>query len=439
MSEQITDEDKARKKNPGGISLSRRRLLKVLTLLGASWLVPSVTHQVHHPEGLASISYADQRLVDSYLSLATGQVFDLELITTEVPPQLQGVDIPISNEYFQEPDEVFRKGLALYERWRQKDSSLPSLVYLRPSNYVSIPSFIAKLNARLTTKPLNGSSIADKLEQLKFEALWVFNGQIDVRNSKFISGSTSNITSLDTLVGLDPGTGLVRIVQDHMAEKYGNTFDIYDACSLGLLTDEQRKEAMAKFNSWYSGALKYVNKIREKSKTPISTSYLFAYFLFVNKGNILASTWDTMTWLKVSARNNLEEALRFEPSYDKAKLICGLFRDEFSEKISANWVVEHVAEDDAYLNDVSDPYIYPEWKDYMPINRAGFYHAWNIMALLLCMEVPLARRVVAEFLNPLLEDDGKQRLTEYGKERCVADMRVVDKGASIRALAEVYS
>src|SRR5581483_2800761 len=109
--------------------------------------------------------------------------------------------------------------------------------------------------------------------------------------------------------------------------------------------------------------------------------------------------------------------------------------------ISANWVLENVSRDDTLLNflgnNPGDNYKYPQYKDFMPANRAGgFYHSWNIMALFLCMDPDLALRAIAMHINPNAE--GQTGFTEYGKQRDVADINVAKKGSEVAALANRY-
>ena len=408
----------------GGSKFSRRDFLKVSALATA----------VVAGEGIRRNLPAISKFWDESGAMLTGKVEDLDQITSEIPKSLEGKNIPIENEWFKNIDVVLNEGIALYEEWRVNDSTLPELHYKKPENYLNIPSMAYQLKQKVMEAP-------EKMDEgyLGYvDYLLDAADEFDMPYSMFFEGSASGISSIQQMVAIDPGTGLVKEIRQSMKEKFGNEFDVWSACRYGPLTDEQRQFFGEKFQNWYSGAMKYVEGVRTKSSEQISTSVLFAYFLYKNKGDILASTWDTSTWLKITARNDINNDLKRDPNYDRAKKICSIFKDEFSLTVSANWVIENVDRNDELLNYAEDPYAHFQYKDYMPPNRAGgFYHAWNIMALCMSMSSFLAKRMVATQLNPSFGDDGK-RWTEYGKVKSKADMYVVDKADEIDKIVNKY-
>lgn len=366
--------------------------------------------------------------------MVTGNVEDLDLITSEVPKSLKGKNIPTENEWFRDADATLKEGISLYEEWRESDTALPKPHYQKPENYLNIPSMAYQLGQKVREAP-------EKLDDgyLGYvDYLLDAADEFNMPYSMLFEGSGAGIASIQQLIAIDPGTGLVKDIRQSMKEKFGDEFDIWSACRYGPLTDEQRKFFGDKFQNWYSDAMKYVQDVRGKSTEQISTSVLFSYFLYKNKGDILASTWDTSTWLKILVRNDPSSDLKRDPSYDRAQQATSLFKDEFSPTISANWVVDNVDRSDKELNYVEDPYANFQYKDYMPPNRSGgFYHAWNIMALCMSMSPFLAKRMVATQCNPSLGDDGN-RWTEYGRDKCKADMLVVDKADEIDRIVHKY-
>lgn len=412
--------------DPGGDKrgLSRRDFLKLALLGGA----------VVAGEGIRRKMPAIRKFWDENGAMVTGKVEDLDLITSEVPKSLEGKKIPTENEWFRNADTILVEGISLYEEWRASDATLPELHYQKPENYLNIPSMAYQLGQKVRESP-------EKLDDgyLGYvDYLLDAADEFDMPYSMLFEGSGAGIASIQQMIAIDPGTGLVRDIRESMKEKFGNDFDVFSACRYGPLTDEQRKFFGDKFQSWYSDAMKYVQEVRGKSSEQISTSVLFSYFLHKNKGDILASTWDTSTWLKILVRNDPNNDLKRDPNYDRAQQATSLFKDEFSPTISANWVVENVDRNDKELNYVEDPYAHFQYKDYMPPNRAGgFYHAWNIMALCMSMSPFLAKRMVATQCNPSLGDDGN-RWTEYGRDKCKADMFVVDKADEIDRIVHKY-
>ena len=120
------------------------------------------------------------------------------------------------------------------------------------------------------------------------------------------------------MIEVDPGTGFVRDLKLRMKAKFGDDFDIFSSCRGGLLTDSQREHMKACFDDWYMSAEDFLQKARDKYSEPVSSSLLFAYFLNNNDGDMLASSWDTATFLKILARNDPDNDLRFDPNFERA-------------------------------------------------------------------------------------------------------------------------
>jgi len=367
--------------------------------------------------------------------LITGNPDGINEIWSEVPPQLEGKKIPEHNEYFRRADDIFVQGIDQYNEWVKDDSNLPIPHYEKPDNFVDAPSLIANMGGEIDT-------IQDRWKNDDF--YWYVGYGLDAIESynqpygMIMDGSSGGITNISDMIHLDPGTGFLQSLRDEMKSKYGDTFDVWEANRTNSLTEEQKLEVNNKFQKWYYSAREYVSNIRDKSKEPISTSILFSYFLYRNKGNILTSVWDTSVWLKIASRNDPKHDLHRDPTYERASELCHIFQDEFSPTVSANWVIDNVKPGDGLLNYTENPYDYPQYKDYMPPNRAGgYYHAWNIMALSLCVTPLALKRIVAAHSGPALEHNGKYS-SEYGQVKTWADMLVVDKSDEILAHTRRY-
>lgn len=168
-----------------------------------------------------------------------------------------------------------------------------------------------------------------------------------------------------------------------------------------------------------------------------STSFLFAYFLFENGGLITDALWDTVTFLKVAARNDLN-TLKNVPSREGADLLGKTFIDEFSLELPLEWLVNNIPGSDSLLNN-SDPLATPEYKDFMPINRAGqFYHAWNIMAWNACMSPLLVEQFTkALYIHGKL--GGFDMRPTNGIVKVESDTRVSQFSGKISSILSKYS
>lgn len=424
--------------------LSRRELLRaaVITVAGAVVAAPIVDSIANRAFTLWNDEGAG--------AMVTGEASNLNQIPSEVPPSLEGKDIPTTNERFRQADIVFREGL------RSAQESGIRLHFREPGNYLKTSTVLGVVVQDTENNPstiLEGpAAINDEMTGLIYSN--------DRKYSAFLNGSGGNITGIEEMIIMDPGTGLVKGIRDAMKAKYGANFDVWDACKNDntyspTLTSEQREFIISKTRDWYSGAMEFVQAERAKSDRPISTSVLFSYFLRENNGDILASVWDIAVWLKILARNDTDTSdpnkfLAFNPTYDKAKATTDLFQDESSQTISANWVIDAVGsikytDPNGFEqlnftgNKSGDNYKYPKYKDFMPPNRAGgFYHTWNIIALMMCMDEEVVTRMVATHLNPGAYENDRW-FSEYGRVKAEADMHTVERTREIRNSIRQYT
>ncbi len=411
---------------PDKPNLSRRDFLKIAGAVGGGLVVSAVTPKT--PDFL--------KYVDEYDGLVTGKVFDLEKIPSKIPDSLVGKDIPENNLWFKNADKILEDGISMYQSWQKKDSSLNNLFYSKPENYVDVPSLYNLLKNK-TVPFWDEINIRDGVWNNIGYLYDLASEGFDIPYSRWFYSSIDTVKSTQNLIETDPGTGMVQKIRRFMKEKYGDGYEIWDSCKNNTLNEEQKSHIIQTSQKWFFDAMFYINKIRDQQKEPISTNLLFAYFLHENKGNILASTWDTTMWLKIISRNDPTKDFLFDPNYERAKQTCYLFKDEFSKTISANWVIDNVESNNEILNYIGDYAKYPEYKDYMPANRAGgLYHAWNIIALSMTMRPFLVKRITALQANLILTDN--IRWTEHGKVKTIADMEVVSKADKIDRIINMF-
>lgn len=344
-------------------------------------------------------------------SLLTGP--NTEWISSEIPPELSDKEIPIKNEFYRQPLVILNEGISLYNEWRQRDLGLLEISYIRPPNYINE----AKMGYLLTKGTVDS-----------FFTNGVLNN--DQPDHSFIEFSMGGIRSFDYIIVANPGTGLVREIKDQYKQKFNKNFD--------LSTEDQEQFLKTSCIQWFNGAKEFIDKeVNKKGKQ--STSLLFAYFLYKNNGNLAESMWDTTLWLKIAGRNNLQ-TWEQNPTRQGAELLTKMFKDEFSLNISANWVLENVPSNSVTLNS-AEKYVNRQYKDFMPVNRAGsFYHPWNIIALSTSVSPFILERFTNAQHSYLTETkyDGKNSQSPDGREKVKADFEVTKYANRMSKLVESY-
>jgi len=373
--------------------LSRRDFLKLSSVAAGAWAL------------------SQTKIGRKATSLLTGA--NTEWISSEIPPELQGKEIPIKNEFYRKPLVILNEGMSLYEDWRKNDSNLAEISYNRPPNYIDTQR-MASLLAKGTPDD------------------WFFDGLIgnDQPDHNTIEFSMGGVRSFDYVVVANPGTGLIRQIKDEYKQKTKRDFD--------LSTDDQEQFLKNSCLQWFDEAKKFIDvEVDKKGKQ--STSLLFAYFLYKNNGDLNESMWDTTLWLKVAGRND-PQTWEQKPTRQGAELLTRMFKDEFSLGISANWVLENVPPDDVVLNS-PEKYLNMQYKDYITVNRAGsFYHPWNIMTLSTSVSSTILERFVHAQYSYLAEIEyhDKNSLAPDGREKVKADLEVSKYADDISRLVQSY-
>ena len=186
-------------------------------------------------------------------------------------------------------------------------------------------------------------------------------------------------------------------------------------------------------------SLKYLEEKREAKGEPISVSEALAYFLYENKGDLKESMWDTTLLLKVLARNDVD-TLFSNNTFDKAEKLAYLFKDEFSPKISHNWLMEQFSkgiipkDSPLYQSGAMEN---ESGKNFMPINKDGtYYHVMNILTWsATCMDPWVVKSLVTAYYNEQ-NFGGIDHRTEHGIDKVQADIEAAQSADRIKRLID---
>ena len=359
---------------------------------------------------------------------------DPDRIISEVPPQLESMDIPPVNEYWRRPDLILQESFDQYEKWRIDDPTLPEIIYHPPANFLDIPSLTT-----LLTQSISPRSLVD---------VNLLYGQIrdaielnDEPYSNFSNASGGGFERVNQLIYNDPGCGLVSRIRSQFEARYGKGFELCDMARIGRLDEDQLEFIKEVVHIWDQDAKAYVSKIREgNSGKPISSNVMFSYFLYVNQGDVMHAVWDTSNWFELQARNDIPE-LTYSPNQEKARYLANNFIDEFTTTGNTiNWLNEVVEDADPELWEAKTDKLM-NFKDFLLINRVGgFYHWWNIIALSGCMSPPLVKRMIASYTRYLVPSpDGKGYLNADGREKMNADVEASKYADEIKSLLDKYT
>lgn len=359
-------------------------------------------------------------------------ISDPKKIISEVPPKLSNRDIPVFNENFRKPVAIIQESFDQYDKWRKESPDLPELYYTRPQNYLDPPSLLAQLGRTVTPE----AAIDTQLALGQFQDALLGN---DEPYSRFSESSSGGIDGISTLILNDPGSGWVSQMRDVFKKKYGNDVEIWDLARSGSFTSEQNDSLKSEIERWNSMAQEYVRSERNtQNGKKLSSNVVFSYFLYKNKGNITHSVWDTSNWFEIQARNDIPD-LRYSPDQTKARYLATNFIDEFSLKISIDWLNDVVDDSDSELWEANTDQKM-KWKDYLLINRVGgFYHFWNIVALCGCVSPQFVKRMIASYSktgypNP----DGDGYFSTDGREKMSADIELSSYANSILKMYEMH-
>lgn len=339
---------------------------------------------------------------------------DTENIRRDIPPQLEGKDIPFHNEHYRSPLDVVRQGIENYA----KGEGTP--FYRRPDYYISTPEAIRNWAE-------SGFKLSFDTQGEPYDAAMMF----------------SAITFLDAteLFDYDPGTSF-RSEAELRLQFVQDKEELIEGSSLKH-TKSTTVIAQAYLEN-FNRAKEYIDTIRNGDR--VSSSELLTYYLKHNQGDIVKSLWDTTLFFKLASRVNLEKLREIaqglpventiinEASREGAELIASLFYDDFSSEVPLEWLISEIPASDTQLNAAGRDE-YTEWKDFMPINRSGTnYHIYNIATWGAIMDPNLAETfTTAYYADPRFNVTNHQ-----GKIKVRADMEAIHQVRYMRSLYNQY-
>lgn len=405
--------------------LSRRDFLKVAGMGALALTVPS-------------------QLLDAGLDL--GLSFASKGMELQVPTEFKDIQIPERNKDYRKPEDIILEGLDLYESLSQKER-LPRVHFEKGKEYLDFV-VLSKKFPRL-------------FEGEKYEDVDGFGyrlyGMIMKRDKEEAvkNADTPDIESFSAFsqngvvdyIYHNPGSKIINQAQEYICKKYGWTRS--QLISSVIRYDKNLPEVEAK--DWDAAtkivanrlrdALEYLEERRESNGEPLSVSEAIAYFLYQNSGDLKESMWDTTFLLKVLARNDVD-TLFSNNTFDKAETLAYLFKDEFSPRISHNWLTEQYAsgvvprESPLYLPGAME---YESGKNFMPINKSGtYYHAMNIMTwAATCMDPWVVKSIVAGYYSEQ-KFGGLDHRTEHGIDKVQADVEVAQSADRIKRTVDWY-
>lgn len=362
----------------------------------------------------------------------------------QVPTEFAGIQIPERNENFRQPENIILEGMDLYDEWRRKDR-LPKVHFEKGKEYLDFLS-LAKKFPRL-------------FEDEKYEDVQGFDnrlyGMIMERNEE----ETINNADVPEILGfsafsqngvadhilLNPGSKIITQAQEYVCKKYGWTRSQlisrimrYDK-SLPEVKAEDWDAATKIASNRLKDALKYLEEKRDSNREPLSVSEALAYFLYKNGGDLKESMWDTTLLLKVLARNDID-TLFSNNTYDKAERLAHLFKDEFSPRISHNWLMEQFSkgvipkDSPLYQSGAMDNM---SGKNFMPIAKDGtYYHVMNILTwAATCMDPWVVKSLVTAYYNEQ-NFGGTDHRTEHGIDKVQADIKATQSADRVKRMID---
>lgn len=377
-------------------------------------------------------------VIDEALKSTTGDM------KTLVPQEFLYTELPTKNEYYRPPEEILRDAFYQYSVRRGQDHALPPLFFQKGENYLDLVSLGEKLPRALVTDPNNPK--ANTITGRLYKVLYGIDKESDIAdqvNGDNYAFSSFSIDGVQQLLVYDPGSGIVSPIVERLCRKFRYTREeFYTNLSAGIIPQSDMQEATDTISRALLDATVYFGSCREKLSSPLSISSAIEYFLEKNKGDIYASLWDTTLYFKLFVRNDMT-SLRTKVTFDQAKELAFLFRDEFSPALSLNWLMEAFEKKRIPISSElmgSGAYDSVFYKDFMPINRdGGYYHALNIMTwAAVCMDPALVKDTVLAYYNQenLGAADYKP---EHGPEKVNADILVAIHAQAIHDQVTLYT
>lgn len=396
-------------------SINRRDFLKLVGLGLAAWKTPPF-------------------LVELGLNNTTN---DMEL---PIPREFAEIPIPQENLNLKSGADVLSDAFLIYREWNKHSSSRP-IHFEQRKNYLNMENLIKKF-PKIFEYHDDYNTIADLLYKALLTSSNEKAADEALEGNSFLF-SAASIDGPNDVLKLDPGSGIVDRTFDVLKKEFGYSKKELLDFAINVDGKKMPNEILGRtvelVSTELSKAKEWVLQTREKLGEPISTSYLIAYFLEQNDGDLYRSMWDTTLFLKMLCRNSFDTLLASN-TYEESELTGYLFKDEFSPRISLNWLIEKFKElkipkeSPLYLSKDMDN---TDGKNFMPINKAGtLYHAMNLITwAATCMDSVFVEGMVLAYYNEE-KIGGINRKVEHGADKVQADLLVAKNARAIKRVVD---
>lgn len=345
----------------------------------------------------------------------------LEDLPINVPPRFrQDQALLQENEHLRDSCDLVSEAFLIYSGWQKKDKNLGKLTYRPPDNYLGPLGLSASVFDDLIPVFRGGKMTQRRMEKVIND----ITADVDQPGSSFISFSFKDIDGPQSLIRLDPGSGFVAEIVDNLKNERGQDYNPYSDREINEMT------VLRIFKSRFDRIKHYLDN--ERGGKQVSTSWLLAACLFENNGEIVPSLWDTVTFLKVLARNNLE-TLKKENTEEGARILSGMFLDDFSVSIPFDRLQKSYTVGELLRDEAGEGITFPDFNLH---NRRGeYYHAWINIAGASCMEAWLVTVMNNYFYakggNGM---NGREKLLDSGYVKSASDIRVAKRAGEIRQI-----
>ncbi len=364
-----------------------------------------------------------------------------------IPPEFSVVKIPERNENYRSPENILLDAFDLYESWRGRGATrLPMVHYEKGEEYLDAVS-IARKFPRFFATP-DGETAPGSLSARLYMMMMADTDkqEVDAADIPEISGfSALSQNGIVDFIFHNPGSKIITQAQEFVCKKYGwNRKQLISSIlsfdkNLPEVDGRDWDQATKIASNRLRDAVTWFEKRRVENGKPLSVSEVIAYFLYQNDGDLKTSLWDSTLLLKVLVRNDID-TLRVNDSLDGAEKIAYLFEDEFSPRISHNWLMRQFStqtipkDSPLYASGAMD---FDQWKNFMPINKDGtYYHVMNIITwAAVSMDPWVVKSMLVAYYN---EQDigGMDHRSEHGVDKVNADLLAAKAAGRIKRVAD---
>ncbi len=356
----------------------------------------------------------------------------------KIPPEFEGKKIPERNENFRSPDGILLEAIDIYDEFRRKER-LPRTFTTQGPEYLSLKTIAEKFPRLFDDEQYEDY---EGLHYRLYGMIMDHDIEEEIKNAdtpEIHSFSAFSQNGIIDHIWHNPGSAILYQAEEYIRQKYGWTRGQMIASmarhdtTLPEVKPEDWETASKIVASRMNDAINYLEEIRNNRGGPISVSESIAYFLYQNKGDLKKSLWDTTLLLKMIARNDIDTQYS-NNTYEKAERVGNLFMDEFSPKISHNWLIEQFKEipEESGLR-LAGAWENEQYKNFMPINKAGtYYHVMNIITwAATCMDPWVVKSMVTAYYHEHRLGSIDHRL-EHGIDKVQADVEAAQSADRIQ-------